>query len=166
MEADIEKKKKSRLYFFTMDWGKVHPSFQHRAGGGWICIHEMGPWENVSLGCIVSHIRSHLDNHLPTSLCSSSLSPPLALSVHSSKNTQNTIHRPHSSRVWVTTHKPALIIPCHAPHTQTFFFNDFTAFPVRQDVIRFRSSLNSWNEREEMQQCDEKFLVMHLHIHG
>lgn len=57
---------------------------QSGAVGG-ICIHVVGPWENVSLECIVSHIGSHLENHLLTSPphpSSSSLSPPLALHIH------------------------------------------------------------------------------------
>lgn len=53
-------------------YSKVHLSFQLKAGGSGICIHGVGSWENVSLGCTVSHIRTHLENHLPTSLYPSS----------------------------------------------------------------------------------------------
>lgn len=125
------------LCFFVMSWSKVHPSFPHRASGraggqpGWICIHEVNPWENVSLGCIVSHIRSHLENHSSTSLSSTSPVP----STHSSSRVQTHAHkylnrRPHSSPDWVIvplqtnfTHKHTLFL-FYLQHTNihTVFF--------------------------------------------
>ena len=54
----------------------IRPSSSEPGGGGGICIQVVGPWENVSLECIVSHIGSHLENDLPTS-------PRLLLSVPS-----------------------------------------------------------------------------------
>lgn len=91
MEVNVEVKKKGKSCTspLRVEARSIRPSSTERVAG-WICIHGVGPWENVSLGCIVSHIRSHLENHLPTSLCSSSLSPPLALPVHSRTNTQKT----------------------------------------------------------------------------
>lgn len=90
MEVNVEVKKTKREEGCASPrWVKarcIRPSSSERVAG-WICIHVVGPWENVSLGCIVSHIGSHLENHLPTSPCSSSLSPPLALPVHSAANT-------------------------------------------------------------------------------
>lgn len=115
IEVNVEEKRKT-LYFSTTGWSKVHLSFQLRAGGGgWICIHGVGPWENVSLGCIVSH----LENHLPTSPCSCSLSPPLAHPIHSHTNThartQGTLHSQTSfilsncanaQQLYTQTHNP------------------------------------------------------------
>lgn len=93
MEVNVEVKRKKRKRGgctspLRVEARCMRPSSAERRVAGWICIHGVGPWENVSLGCIVSHIRSHLENHLPTSPCSSSLSPPLALPVHSRTNTQ------------------------------------------------------------------------------
>lgn len=93
MEVNVEVKRKKRKRGgctspLRVEARCMRPSSAERRVAGWICIHGVGPWENVSLGCIVSHIRSHLENHLPKSPCSSSLSPPLALPVHSRTNTQ------------------------------------------------------------------------------
>lgn len=108
MKVNIEggekkKKKEAALLHYARC---IRPSSTERVAG-WICIHGVGPWENVSLGCTVSHIRSHLENHLPTFLCSSSLYPPLALLVHShtpppTPRKKRLIHRAHSSQGCVT----------------------------------------------------------------
>lgn len=93
MEVKVEVKKKKAACTSPL-WVEarcVRPSSAERVVG-WICIHGVSPWENVSLGCNVSHIRSHLEKRLPTSLCSPSLSPPLVLPVHSRTNT----HKTHS----------------------------------------------------------------------
>lgn len=83
MKVNIEGKKKKKKEAALLHYARcIRPSSTERVAG-WICIHGVDPWENVSLGCTVSHIRSHLENHLPTFLCSSSLYPPLALLVHS-----------------------------------------------------------------------------------
>lgn len=115
MEVTVEvwKKEKAVLLHYGLKQGA---SVLLAPSGWWwgICIHVVGPWENVSLGCIVSHCGSHLENHLPTSPPgSSSLSPPLALRVHSPPHTrththQIFIHRLHSFCGWVIVqmHRP------------------------------------------------------------
>ena len=161
MEVDVEVRKKKEKEGCTsplrVEARCIRPSSAERVAG-WICIHGLGPWENVSLGCIVSHIRSHLENHSPTSPCSSSLSPPLALPVHSRTNTQkNLIHRPHSSWGWVIvpvqsnfTHKYAL--PLLSQHTHLLLGR---AFIIK--VIRFKNTQKLSRERNEGKMLEKPF---------
>lgn len=107
------------LHYGLKQGASVLPAQSGAVGG--ICIHVVGPWENVSLECIVSHIGSHLENHLLTSppppprlllpvpsTCSSR-PPSHQKRMHARANVF--IHRPHSSRARDdSTHKPAVLV--------------------------------------------------------
>lgn len=132
IEVSVEVKKKRKTGSTSplrVEARCIRPSRAERVVG-WICIHGLSPWENVSLGCIVSHIRSHLENHLPTSPCSSSLSPPLALPVRSRTNTQKPhpqtsfIQRlsncPSAEQLYTQTHTCSAL----KTHTHTSFWKE------------------------------------------
>lgn len=157
---------KYRLRLSTTGWSKVHLSFLCRAGGGgwvvgwggrggavgWICIHGLDPWENVSLGCIVSHIRSHLENHLSESRCSSSLSPSVRSLPSTLSQTHKTlVRRPHSSSGWV-------IVPVWSDFTHRYkltFINKVLCLKVRS--VRFKIYLRSLNIRVKRSNAGKAF---------
>jgi len=148
MEVNVEVKKERRDAVF-LHYGLKQGAFVLSTPSGWrrIGIHGVDPWGNVSLGCIVSHIRSHLEDRLPTSLCSASLSPPLALPVHSSTNTHThthttLIHRLHSSQrqnncthTHTHTHTLALLLQ----HTQ---LTDLVFYQFVKTIFVIRTLLN------------------------
>lgn len=149
MKVNIEGKKKKKKEAALLHYARcIRPSSTERVAG-WICIHGVDPWENVSLGCTVSHIRSHLENHLPTFLCSSSLYPPLALLVHSRitpppKKKKRLIHRPHSSQGCVTVSVALLLFSCNTHCCDRSIQSKF--FEVR-DGLQWK---NLWPVKEEI----------------
>lgn len=148
MKVNIEGKKKKKKEAALLHYARcIRPSSTERVAG-WICIHGVDPWENVSLGCTVSHIRSHLENHLPTFLCSSSLYPPLALLVHSritpppKKKKDSFTDLIHPKAVWLS-----LLRCCFSLAIHTAVIGAFSQSFLRFGMVCSERIFDLWKKR-------------------
>lgn len=99
-KCDKKKKDISVLLHYGLKQGASVLPAQSRVVG-WICIQLVGPWENVSLECIVSRIGPHLENHLPKS-------PQLLLSVPSTCSSRPPSYRSAQAHANIFIHRPHL----------------------------------------------------------